>query len=119
MRKYLLLIGLLTLAVAASAAGREGTVYRWVDDDGVVHFDDRVPPEYAEHDKDILTDDGVKVGSIRGRKSPAEIEAERVAAENTLQRELQLREDKGLLLTTSSPWNPAKQFSSQPESRFT
>jgi len=99
MRKYLLLIGLLTFAVAAGAAGREGKVYRWVDDDGIVHFNDRVPPEYAEHDKDILTDDGVKIGSIRGRKTPEEIEAERVAAELTRQRELQLRADKALLST--------------------
>jgi len=99
MRKYLLLIGLLTFAVSAGAAGREGTVYRWVDDEGIVHYDDRVPPEYAEHDKDILTDEGVKVGSIRGRKSPEEIEAERVAKQVALQRDLQLRADKALLST--------------------
>ena len=99
MRKYLLLIGLLTFAVSAGAAERAGTVYRWVDDEGIVHYDDRVPPEYAEHDKDILTDEGVKVGSIRGRKSPEEIEAERVAKQVTLQRELQLRADKALLST--------------------
>jgi len=99
MRKYLLLIGLLTFAVAAGAAGREGTVYRWVDDDGIVHFEDRVQPEYTELDKDILTDDGVKVGSIRGRKSPEEIETERVAAKLALQRQLQLRADKALLST--------------------
>ncbi len=99
MRKYLLLVGLLTFAVSAGAAGREGTVYRWVDDDGIVHYDDRVPPEYAEHDKDILTDEGVKVGSIRGRKSPEEIEAERVAKQVALQRDLQLRADKALLST--------------------
>jgi len=99
MRNYLLLIGLLTFAVAAGAAERKGTVYRWVDDDGIVHFDDRVPPEYTEHDKDILTDEGVKVGSIRGRKSPEEIEAERVAAEVAQKREMQLRADKALLST--------------------
>ena len=99
MRKYLLLIGLLTFAVSAGAAGRAGTVYRWVDDEGIVHYDDRVPPEYAEHDKDILTDEGVKVGSIRGRKTPEEIEAERVAKQVALQRELQLRADKALLST--------------------
>ena len=99
MRKYLLLIGLLAFAVSASAAGREGRVYRWIDEDGVVHFDDRVPPEYTEIDKDILTDEGVKVGSIRGRKSPEEIAAERVASEVALQRELQFRADKALLST--------------------
>ncbi len=99
MRKYLLLIGLLTFAVSAGAAGREGTVYRWVDDDGIVHYDDRVPPEYTEHDKDILTDEGIKIGSIRGRRSPEEIEAERVARQVALQRDLQLRADKALLST--------------------
>jgi hypothetical protein len=99
MRKYLLAIGLLTFAVSAGAAGRQGTVYRWVDEDGIVHFDDSVPPEYAEIDKDILTDDGVKVGSIRGRKSAEELEAERVAQELQMQRDLQLRADKALLST--------------------
>ncbi len=89
----------MTIAVAAGAGGRQGTVYRWVDDDGIVHFDDSVPPEYTEIDKDILTEDGIKVGSIRGRKSPEELEAERKAAELQLQRDLQQRADKALLST--------------------
>ena len=69
MRKYLLAIGLLTFAVSAGAAGREGKVYRWVDNDGIVHFDDRVPPEYAEVDKDILTDE-VSRSALFGGASP-------------------------------------------------
>ncbi len=89
----------MTIAVSAGAGGRQGTVYRWVDDDGIVHFDDSVPPEYTELDKDILTDQGVKVGSIRGRKSPEELEAERKAAELQLQKDLQQRADKALLST--------------------
>ena len=89
----------MTIAVSASAGGRQGTVYRWVDDDGIVHFDDSVPPEYTEIDKDILTDEGIKIGSIRGRKSPEELEAERKAAELQLQRDLQQRADKALLST--------------------
>ncbi len=89
----------MTIAVSAAASGRQGTVYRWVDDDGIVHFDDSVPPEYTELDKDILTDEGIKVGSIRGRKSPEELEAERKAAELQLQRDLQQRADKALLST--------------------
>jgi hypothetical protein len=99
MRKYLLAIGLLTFAVSAGAAGRQGTVYRWVDEDGIVHFEHSVPPEYTEIDKDILTDEGVKVGAIRGRKSAEELEAERVAREMQLQKDLQLRADKALLST--------------------
>jgi Domain of unknown function (DUF4124) len=99
MRKSLLAIGLLTFAVSTGAGGREGTVYRWVDEDGIVHYDDSVPPEYAEQNKDILTDDGVKVGSIRGRKTAEELAAEREAAELQAQKDLQLRADKALLAT--------------------
>lgn len=99
MKKYLLAIGILALAAAAGAAGREGTVYRWVDDEGIVHFDDSVPPEYREQNKDILTFEGIKVGTIRGRRTPEELEAERVAAELALQMELQKRADKALLQT--------------------
>ena len=87
MRKYLLAIGFLTFAVSAGAAGQDGTIYRWVDEDGVVHLEHSVPPQYTEIDKDILTDDGVKVGAIRGRKSAEELEAERRAREMQLQKE--------------------------------
>ena len=99
MKKTLLAIGLLTFAASAGAAGREGTVYRWVDDDGVVHFDDSIPPEYRDQKKDILTNEGIKVGSISGRKTAEELEAERIAAELALQMELQKRADKALLAT--------------------
>ncbi len=99
MKKYLLAIGLLAFAASAGAAGREGTVYRWVHDDGIVHFDDSVPPEYREQNKDILTNEGIKVGTIRGRRTAEELVAEREAAELALQKELQKRADTALLAT--------------------
>jgi hypothetical protein len=99
MRKYLLAIGLLTFAVSAAAGSREGTVYRWVDKDGITHYDDSVPPEYRDQNQDILTDQGVKIGMIRGRKTDEEIAAEKLAEEMQLQKELQLRADRALLST--------------------
>jgi hypothetical protein len=99
MRKYLLAIALLTIAVATGAAAREGTVYRWVDEDGITHYDDSVPPEYREHNKDILTDEGIKVGSIRGRRTAEELAAEQRAAELQQARDLQIRADRALLAT--------------------
>jgi len=99
MQKFLLAIGLLTIAVSASAGGRQGTVYRWVDDEGVTHYDDSVPPEYRDHNKDILTDEGIKVGSIRGKKTEEELAAERRAEEMQAQKNIQLRADKALLAT--------------------
>ena len=99
MRKYLLAIGFLTFAISAGAAGKGGKIYSWVDDEGVTHYDDQVPPEYAEQNKDILNNRGIRVGYIQGRKTEEELEAERKAQELQLQRDLQLRADKALLAT--------------------
>ena len=99
MHKYLLAIGLLSITVVASAGGRAGTVYRWVDDDGITHYDDSVPTEYRDQNKDILTDEGIKVGSIRGRKTEEELAAEQRAEELQQAKNLQLRADKALLAT--------------------
>lgn len=42
------------------------TTYKWTDADGVTHYGDRVPPEYAEIDRDVLNAQGVRVGSQEG-----------------------------------------------------
>ena len=98
MRKHLLAIGLLTFAVPAGAAGG-GEIYRWVDEEGTIHYGDSVPAKYAEQDKDVMTDEGIVVDHIRGRKSDEELAAEARAAEIALAEELQLRADKALLST--------------------
>lgn len=48
-------------------------LYRWVDDHGVVHYGDRVPPEFAKTDRDILNNQAVKVGFVEGEKTPEEL----------------------------------------------
>lgn len=66
-------------------------VYRWVDDQGVVHFGDSVPPEYAVQDRDVLNDSGVAIERHEGAASEEEKaarEAERAAAEQK-ERELE------------------------------
>lgn len=78
---------------------QQGSTYTWVDDEGVRHYGDSIPPEYADKPKDVVNEHGVTVGHIRGRKTAEEIEAERVAKELELQKELQLRADRALLST--------------------
>ncbi len=51
-------------------------VYKWVDEKGVVHYGDAVPPQYADQDKAILNSQGVQVGSIAGRRTPEQAAAE-------------------------------------------
>jgi len=75
--------GAILLVVAAialpstSSAQREQRLYKWTDANGVVHYGDKVPPEYADRDRDVLNDQGVPVGFEEGEVT----EAERVAAE--------------------------------------
>lgn len=54
--------------------------YKWVDKDGVVHFGDQVPPEYAGTNRQVLNEAGVAVSSEDGAKTPEQIAAEKAAA---------------------------------------
>ena len=73
--------------------------YTWVDSDGIRHYGDTIPPEFADVPKDVINEHGVTVGFIRGKKTAEEKEADRVAAALDLQKELQLRADRALLST--------------------
>lgn len=86
------------LAVAATAAERQ-RLYRWVDDDGVVHYGDHVPAEYADAEKQVLNEHGVTVDVMRGKKTAEEIAEERRLAELRREAELQRRADEALLAT--------------------
>jgi hypothetical protein len=88
---------LLPLAVAAQQKG--APTYSWVDDEGLRHYGDSIPAEFADKRKDVVNDHGVTIGHIEGRKTPEQIEAERVARELEVQKELQRRADQALLST--------------------
>src|ERR1700757_1150460 len=74
---------LLLAAVAAGASGpaaaqknpnakHGGIAYRWVDEQGVVHYGDNIPPQYASQDRAILNSQGVEVGHLDAQKTPEE-----------------------------------------------
>lgn len=87
--------------LAAVPAGAE--VYRWVDENGVVHYGDRVPPDAARRDRAVLNDRGITVEKLPGEKTPAEraAEARRQAeeAERLADRERRANRDRVLLST--------------------
>jgi hypothetical protein len=78
-------------------------VYRWVDANGNVHYGDRVPPEHASRDRNILNEQGVLVGFQEGEVTPEErAEKERRAAAEELERQRRAeiaRRDRMLLET--------------------
>ena len=62
---------------AAWAADREGSqTFRWVDEKGVVHYGDRVPPQYASQERAILNRQGVETGHLEAQRSPEQLEAD-------------------------------------------
>jgi hypothetical protein len=100
MRLLILTISLcLITPLDADAQSAPRQTYKWVDDDGVIHYGDSVPPEYADKQKDVLNEQGVAVGLVEGKKTEEQLAAEAAAAELEMQQEMQLRADKALLAT--------------------
>ncbi len=83
----------------AAAAQQDPKLYRWVDEQGVVHYGDSVPAEYADADKQIVNEHGITVDVVRGKKSDEELAEERRRAEAEAERERQRRQDRALLAT--------------------
>ncbi len=97
MRKLIIIAAaLLTVQVAAA---QETKVYRWVDADGIVHYDDSIPAEFAEYPKQVLNDRGVTVDNLDGKKTEEQLEAERLETERRVAKALQQRADQALLAT--------------------
>lgn len=94
-----ILVMVLGLAVAGGAVA--GKLYRWVDEEGNVHYSDNVPPEHARQARQQLNEQGITVDSVESAPSPEQLsearEKARLEAENRKQAEEQARRDQILL----------------------
>lgn len=99
MRRTILAIALATLLPVWASATQNNAVYRWVDKDGILHYGDSVPAEYAEVEKQIINDAGVIVAILRGKKTEEEIAEELRLAQVAEAKEKQRRDDSALLAT--------------------
>ena len=95
----LLAMGTLLIAAPALAAQDSQQLYRWGDENGVVHFGDSIPAEYAEQEKQVLNEHGITVGRIAGKATEEELAA--MAAEEAAKAEVERarRADRALLAT--------------------
>ncbi len=98
------LVSFLVLACAAGAASAQnsdkgGVVYRWVDEHGVVHYGDSVPPKYARDRRELLNSQGVEIGHVDAEKTPAQLAAQARARARRLARK---QRDYFLLSTYAS-----------------
>jgi len=79
-------------------AGQEH-VYRWVDENGQVHYGDAVPADAADFDKQIVNATGVPLDTVRGKRTAEEIAEEMRQQELAAAIEEQRRQDAALLAT--------------------
>jgi hypothetical protein len=91
---------LLALFAAASGAqqppGNGRLMYKWVDAQGVTHYGDHIPPEYAAQEQHVMNSQGVEVQRLDAQKTPEQVAAEELKKLQAEQREGQ---DKNLLST--------------------
>lgn len=97
--RNLIAVYILSVLWPLAAMAEEAKVYRWVDEDGNVFYGDSIPAEYAERPKEVLNEHGVIVENLEGKKTPEQLEAERLAEERAKQMEQQRIADQALLNT--------------------
>ncbi|HMA31057.1 MAG TPA: DUF4124 domain-containing protein [Casimicrobiaceae bacterium] len=93
-----LLVGVVLLAVAT---GAHAGLYKWVDEHGIVHYSDRLPPDAVNRASTQLNREGVVVKQIGQAPTAAEQQAreaqEKQKREQERERMLAERRDRALL----------------------
>jgi len=92
----MLAFALTPLSATAASTKNTGVAYRWVDEQGVVHYGDRVPPQYAQKEQAVLNSQGVEVARTEAQKTP-----EQLAADNRRQQDfIRQKQHDSFLMTT-------------------
>ncbi|HEY8052970.1 MAG TPA: DUF4124 domain-containing protein [Steroidobacteraceae bacterium] len=83
-------------APPSNSSSHQGVAYRWVDEQGVVHYGDHVPPEDTSKERAIINGRGVEVGHLDAQKSADQIAAD----ERTRAAAVRKKEHDSFLMTT-------------------
>jgi hypothetical protein len=89
-------LSMTALIAATTLAGTPGSarrVYSWVDQEGVTHYGDQIPPEYAAQEHRVLDGQGIEVDHTDAQKTPEQLAAEeqkRLATEDRASRDRNL-----------------------------
>jgi hypothetical protein len=93
------------------SSGSGQRTYTWVDDNGVRHYGDRVPAQYAQREQRVLNSQGVEVARTTAEKTPEEL-----AREAELNREAARRKQHDMFLL--STYSSVKDLESMRDSRL-
>jgi hypothetical protein len=78
-KRAILALSAAALLAATALAGTTGNgrrVYSWVDQDGVTHYGDQIPPEYAAQEHRVINGQGIEVEHTDAQKTPEQLAAE-------------------------------------------
>lgn len=89
----------LVLLVLVSGPAAAQKVYKWVDENGQVHYGDKIPPEYANQDREVLNKQGLSVGREEGAETAEEARARQEREKQAKAAEEQAQRDRMLLAT--------------------
>jgi Domain of unknown function (DUF4124) len=95
----LLASGFAAGAPPSSPSNNGRVLYKWVDKDGVTHYGDHVPPEYAMQEQHILNSQGYEIRRLDAQKTAEQATAEEQKRLDAEQRQLR---DRNLLSTYAS-----------------
>ncbi|HEV8442178.1 MAG TPA: DUF4124 domain-containing protein [Steroidobacteraceae bacterium] len=89
---------LLGLVLAATAHAQARQTYKWVDEKGVTHYGDSVPPEYSQREQHLLNKQGLET-----QQRQAEMSAAEAAANAAKQKEETARRQHDIFLVSTYP----------------
>ena len=72
----LLAFGAAQGAPPSGPANNGRVLYKWVDANGVTHYGDHVPPEYASQEQHVLNSRGYEIDRLEAQKTPEQVAAE-------------------------------------------
>jgi hypothetical protein len=99
----LLVVAALAVPSIGSAQSQGKRLYKWTDRNGVVQYGDKIPAEYANLDRNVLNDQGVRVGFVEGEVTEEEravIEEREKQAEAVRQARIEAARYDRMLLET-------------------
>src|ERR1700712_1020553 len=76
--------GWVPVALAANSSSSTSVTYKWTDDQGVVHYGDSVPPQYAQKERAVLNSRGVEMRKLDAQKTPEQLAVAEHAQQDVL-----------------------------------
>ena len=74
--------GPIALAANPQSSGSNTVTYKWTDDQGIVHYGDSVPPQYAQKERAVLNSRGVEMRKLDAQKTSEQMAADERARQD-------------------------------------